>query len=161
MRGSRFSCLVLILTVQSTTAQTISRAYLGGDKKAHIVFANGTEKVLPPEPQQVGCDDIVVSPDKHTVGWSVLVENCCTSYQIPTSLVLYSQLKKTVISPGQMIFEWHFVSNDRVAVLFGPVHGVASGAKLYGTHGGKLLASWDGRNAAPAWAQSWKQQFEH
>jgi hypothetical protein len=45
----------------------------------------------------------------------VLVDNCCTSYAIPTAIVVYKDGRKTVISPGQMIYEWP--SSRAVGVL--------------------------------------------
>ncbi|HWY69118.1 MAG TPA: hypothetical protein VNX88_10650 [Terriglobales bacterium] len=161
MLVARISCLALIVTVHGVIAQTISRAYIGDDGKVHLVFADGAVKVLPSEPQQVGCENISISEDKLTVGWSVLVKNCCTSYPIPISVAVYTRGKKTIISPGQMIYEWHFVDNHRLAVLFGPVHGWASGANLYNIHGGKIVESWNGKGDAPEWANRWEEQFDH
>jgi hypothetical protein len=90
----------------------------------------------------------------------VLVDNCCTSYAIPTAIVVYKDGRKTVISPGQMIYEWHFVAcGGRVAVLSGPVHGRASAASLYRVRRGELLVAWTGNGEVPDWALGWEQQF--
>lgn len=142
-------------------AQTLLRAYCGKNGRAHLLYRNGAARTPASEPKQVGCEDISIAGDQQTAGWSVLVENCCTSYPIPTSLVLYRNRKKTVISPGLMIWQWHFVGNgDRVAVLQGPVHGWASSADLYDARSGKLLSSWEGGSSAPEWANGWKNQLE-
>lgn len=159
----RFACacaLLPVLVCAAAAAQKVSRAYAGDDGSAHVVYANGTEKIIPPEQPQVGCENVSVAPNKQTIGWSMLVENCCTSYPIPTAVVVYRAGKKTVISPGWMIYEWHFVGRgDRIAVLFGPVHGSAAGANIYDARSGRLLDSWDGKSAAPEWANGWAAKF--
>jgi hypothetical protein len=131
-----------LFTLSAAESQTVSRAYIGKDKKAHVVYGTRTV-VVPPEEKQVDCEAIQIAGDKRTVGWSVLVENCCTSYPIPTSVVIMVAGKKTVITPGMMIFEWHFEARgERVAMLIGPVHGDAAGANLYEPRSGKLVDSW-------------------
>ena len=121
--------------------RNVSRAYIGDDGRAHVVYVNGADRVFPPEQPQVGCENVSVAQDKHAVGWSILVENCCTSYPIATAVVVYRASKKTVISPDLMIYEWRFVGRgDRVAVLFGPVHGWAAGANYYDARSGRLLS---------------------
>jgi len=152
---------VLLLLAHAVIAQTVSRAYVGEDGKAHVVYANGAAKTVPPEQRQVGCGDISVAEDKRTVGWSVLVENCCTSYPIPTAVVVYRNRKKTIIATGQMIWQWHFMGRgDRVAALSGPVHGWAAEAILYDVRSRKVLASWNGTGTAPEWAKVWEKEFE-
>lgn len=155
------TCAVLLLLAHAVMAQAVSRAFVGEDGKAHVVYANGAAKTIPPEQKQVGCEHISVAGDKRTVGWSVLVENCCTSYPIPTAVVVYRNRKKTIISTGQMIWKWHFIGRgDRVAVLSGPVHGWAAEAILYDVRSGKVLASWNGPGTAPEWAKGWEKEFE-
>jgi hypothetical protein len=152
--------VTFLLITQIAIAQIVSRAYAGHDGKAHAVYANGATKTVPPEQHQVGYENILVAGDERTVGWSVLVENCCTSYPIPTAIVLYRDGKKTIISPPQMIYQWRFIGRgDRIAVLFGPVHGGAAGANLYDARSGKLAASWGGNGAAPQWASGWEEEF--
>jgi hypothetical protein len=64
----RIACLTLIFPVQTAIAETVSRAYIGDeDGRARLIFANGAMKVMPPERQQVGSDNISVGSDKHTV----------------------------------------------------------------------------------------------
>lgn len=155
-----FCCALLTFIARTASAQDISRAYCGKDGKAHLLYRNGVARTPATEPRQVGCNHVRVSTDGRTVGWSVLIENCCTSYPIPIAVVLYQNNKQTVISPGQMVWEWRFVEQGkRVAVLFGPVHGNATAATLYDVHDGKALARWDGKGNPPAWAMGWEQQF--
>src|SRR6266542_6558499 len=93
---------------------------------------------------------------KYTVGWSVLIPNCCTSYPIPTSVIVYRNGKKTAIAPGQMIYEWQFLHRGkRIAILSGPVHGRAATAGLYEAQSGRMLKTWHGRGTVPDWAKGW------
>ena len=155
-----FSCALLTLFSGTAAAQDILRAYCGNDGKAHLLYRDGAERTPPTEPKQVGCDHVTVATDRRTVGWSVLVENCCTSYSIPTAVVVYHNGKQAVISSGQMVWEWRFIKEGkRVAVLSGPVHGDATEADLYDAHDGKALARWDGKGIPPTWAMGWEQQF--
>lgn len=151
---------LLLIVIQVSIAQSVSRAYVGQDGNAHLVFTNGTGKTMPREPEQLGCEGIAVSADRKVVAWSVLVKNCCTSYPIPTSVVAYRNGKTFTVSTGQMIWQWHFVGNNQLALLSGPVHGWASTANLYSVHTGKIVESWNGKGDAPDWAKSWENEFE-
>jgi hypothetical protein len=155
-----FSCALLMSLTCTVTAQAVSRAYCGKDGKAHLVYRDGAARTAPTQPQQIGCDHVTVATDGRTVGWSVLVDNCCTSYPIPIAVVIYNDGKQTVISPDQMVWEWRFIEEGkRVAVLSGPVHGDAAAANLYDAHDGKPLARWDGKGTPPTWALGWEQRF--
>lgn len=155
-----FACSLLTFIARTAPAQDISRAYCGKDGKAHLVYRDGAARIAPTEPQQVGCDHVIIARDGRTVGWSVLIENCCTSYSIPTTVVVYHNGKQTVISPDQMVWEWRFIKEGkRVAVLSGPVHGGATAADLYDAHDGKVLERWNGKGTPPTWAMGWEQQF--
>jgi hypothetical protein len=126
----------------------------------HIIFADGKTKTIDPEDQQVGCEDVAVAADRRTVGWSILFENCCTFYPIQLAVVTFRNHKKSYISSPQMVYNWHFVGRgEQVALLFGPVHGIASGVNLYETSSGKLLDSWYGKGPAPGWAKDWADAF--
>jgi hypothetical protein len=156
-----FVSALLLFGVPPVLGQSVSRAYCGKDKKAHVVYANGVVTTVAPQQKQVGCGGISVAEDKRTVGWSVLVENCCTSYPIPTAVALYRNGKKTLIPSDQMIWQWHFLDRgNRVAVLSGPVHGSPAKAVLYDAHDGKVLTSRNGEGPAPAWAEIWQKEFE-
>lgn len=154
--------VAMFLLLHTAIAQTVSRAYAGEDGIVHLVYANGAAKTVRREKQQVGCENILVAADKLTVGWSVLERNCCTSYPIATAIVLYRDGRKTTISPPQAIYEWRFTDGDeRIAVLFGPVHGGAAGVNLYDVRSGELAASWTGIGPVPPWAKDkdWEGEF--
>ena len=116
--------LVLAITLfiaHAASGQTVARAYADNDGKAHVAFANGVDKIIKPEPEQVGCADVSVADDGRTVGWSVLVQNCCTSYPISTSIVVYKDGHQHVITTRQMIWKWRFIEGgSQIAVLSGP-----------------------------------------
>ena len=154
-----FACVLLAFACPSA-AQDVSRAYCGKDGKAHVVYRNGGARTFAGEPKQVGCEDITVAADGRTVGWSVPVENCCTSYPIAISVVLFRDGKQRVLSPVQMVWKWRFIDEgSRVAVLSGPVHGGATAADLYDVQSGKVQETWAGKGPAPNWASGWEQQF--
>jgi hypothetical protein len=145
----------------SSMAQTITSASVVGDGRVALVFSKDTTRTIPAEDGQVGCENVRIALDRHTVAWSVLIENCCTSYPVRVTLVVYRDSKKVLISPGQMIWDWNFVGRgNRIAILSGPVHGWANAASLYDSHSGKLLRSWNGVGTVPEWARGWERQFE-
>ena len=155
-----FSCALLAFVASAAAAQDVSRAYCGKDGKAHLVYRDGAAETPATEPKQVGCDHITVARDGRTVGWSVLAENCCTSYSTPIAVVVFHNRKQTVILPGQMVWEWRFLNDGkRVAVLSGPVHGDATIAVLYDANDGKALERWSGKTTPPNWAAGWEKQF--
>jgi hypothetical protein len=82
--------------------------------------------------------------------------NCCTSYPIPTTLVIYAAGRVVQrINDGMMIYKWVFLDNGRrVAISSGTVHGMYGiHLTLYDTQTGKLLSTWDGEEGKvpPKW----------
>jgi len=123
----------------------------------HLVDGSGKDIIPPKEKDQVACSDPKISADKLTAGWLVDYENCCTSYPISLTLVLYRNGKVVQrLAPGQMIYDWHFWKNDEVAVSDGPTHN-PSGPHLflYDIRTGKLLKEWTGEygDKPPAWGE--------
>jgi len=165
-------CLVMLAAAVCTTvarsqdAASIAKVYIADAEGhvvthdagvVHVVDSSGKDVVPPKEKDQVSCSDAKVSPDKQTAGWLVDYENCCTSYPIPLTLVLYRDGKVIQhLAPGQMIYDWHFWKNDEVAVSDGPTHN-PSGPQihLYNIRTGKLLKEWYGEygDKAPAWGE--------
>ena len=93
-----------------------------------------------PEPKQVGCDNVVVAKDGRTVAWTALMDNCCTSYPIPLSVIVMKNGKSKVFNHVQMVWKWRFVDDGKhLAVLWGPAHGWPSAATLYVSRSGKQL----------------------
>jgi hypothetical protein len=76
--------------------------------------------------------------------------------------VFYRDGRKTIISPPQAIYQWHFTGGgEHIAVLFGPVHGGPAGANLYDVRSGELTASSNGKTPVPTWAKDkdWESEF--
>jgi hypothetical protein len=55
----------------------------------------------------------VISADKRAVGAQAMFANCCTSYDIPLQLVVYSRGKTHRFEGGLAVFDWHFVDGGR------------------------------------------------
>lgn len=124
----------------------------------HVVYDDGTEIVetLPPLEasteketvfNDVGFADVQLAEDRQTLGWTINVENCCTSYSIPLSVVVFRDKKVLhTISPGLMIWSWKFVDGGKkVEVVSGTVHGSDVGDdQVYDVQSGKLLSDDNG-----------------
>ncbi len=132
------------------------KVFVGADGLAHMVARNGTDQAVPAEPQQVAVSSPALSPDGRTAGWLVEVENCCTSYPIPLSLVLYSGSSHRALGDGLMIYSWCFAPRTAtVAIASGTVHGMqGQNLTLYNIRSGKQLKQWTGDDDAkpPTWA---------
>ena len=140
----------------------------------HIIYGDGTEfvKTLPPLKASteketvfnaVGFSGVQLAEDRQTLGWTINVENCCTSYSIPLSVVVFrhKQVLHT-FDQGQMVWNWIFVQGgEHVAVVFGPTHGPEVGDyRLYDVKTGKLISEiWGDEDtqalkpSAPEWAK--------
>ena len=132
----------------------------------HIIYSDGTEivKTLPPLEasteketyfNSVGFSDVQLAEDRQTLGWTINVENCCTSYSIPLSVVVFrdKQVLHT-FSQGMMVWSWKFVQRGKqVEAVFGPTHGTDVGDDcLYDVKSGKLISdTWgDGNESSQA-----------
>lgn len=84
----------------------------------------------------------VLAKNKRTAGWTVEYENCCTSYPVPTVLLVYQDEKHIQkIADGQMIWNWIFWQNgEEVAVQTGPTHGDQCTFRLYDVKSAKTLS---------------------
>lgn len=140
----------------------------------HIIYSDGTEIVqtLPPlQPSTdkevvfnaVGFSRVELAEDRQTLGWTINFQNCCTSYSIPLSVVVF-QHKQVLhtINQDQMVWSWMFLEGGRqVAVVFGPTHGPEVGDyQLYDVKTGKLVSEVWGdadtqslKTDAPVWAK--------
>ena len=151
---------VLTITVSVCHGQTIKHAECKTNGNLQVIYDDGTTKQQPKEHHQVGCDSVMIADDRKTVGWSVLVDNCCTSYPVALSVAVLSQERKRVFWAEQMVWEWKFVDGARkLAILSGPVHGSAAEALLYDVRSGRRIAIWNGSGEPPSWASSWKDEF--
>lgn len=98
-----FTLFVFLILARSSHSQALKSAHCGQDGTLQLAYDDGTTRQQPKEPLQVGCDSVVIAADNSTVGWSVLVENCCTSYPIASSVVILSHGRKRVFATEQMV----------------------------------------------------------
>ena len=148
----------------------------------HIVYDDGTEvvKSLPlleasTEKEtvfnDVGFSDVHLAADRQTLGWTIDVENCCTSYPIPLRVVIFRHGKVLrTFEQGQMVWSWmFFLGGERLAAAFGPTHGPEVGDyRLYNVKSGKLISEVFGdedtqslSSDAPEWAKLLEEQLHN
>ena len=148
----------------------------------HIIYSDGTEVVqtLPPLRTStdketvfnaVGFSGAELAQDQQTLGWTVNVENCCTSYSIPLNVVLFHDRRVLhTIDQGQMVWSWMFVqAGKQVAVVFGPTHGPEVGDyRLYDVQTGELVSEVSGDEDTqaltadtPDWARQLQDHFHN
>jgi hypothetical protein len=148
-------CVATLLFAQSKQA-LLSKVYIGSDSLAHVVDAAGRDTAFPKEQGQVAVDSPDLSQDGQSAGWLIEEDNCCTSYPIPTRLLIYKNHKKRIVGTGQMVYDWCFIKGGReVALSAGPVHNPDGQDVLrFESESGKLLQEWFGNLDAsrPAWA---------
>jgi hypothetical protein len=145
-----------------------------------IAYSDGTmvvEKVPPARKStanetvfnESGFNDIKISDDKRTIGWSELFENGGTSYPIPEVLVIYRSEKTiTHIRQGQMLWDWTFLDGAKqVVAVWGPTHGSSTGDyQLYDARTGRMLSEFmkdtddkSQRPDVPAWVRQTDQRL--
>src|SRR5664279_1259034 len=146
----------------------------------HIIYSDGAHVIqeLPPLKKStaketifnaVGFSQVQLAADRQTLGWAIQVENCCTSYSLALSVVLFRSGRiLRSISTGHMVWSWMFLQGGKqVAVVTGLPHGPEVGDyRLYSVATGKLLAEMSGdeqiqglKPDAPAWARSLEDRF--
>jgi hypothetical protein len=140
----------------ASSARPIRDAYIDKTGYVHVVRGDGKDIQISGEKHQVSAASPAVAPDHRTVGWLVEVPNCCTSYPIPTTLVIYRSGRVVQhIADGMMIYKWAFLDGGRrVAVSSGTVHGMTRvHLTLYDSRTGGILRTWDGAEgeAPPEW----------
>src|SRR5690349_2884326 len=89
---------------------------LTNNGKPIIVPKGGPAKAAESSGKQTAFDDPVLSDDRRAVGARALFANCCTSYDIPLQLVVYSQGTAHRFEGGLAIFDWHFSDGGRRVV---------------------------------------------
>ncbi len=146
----------LLIGQGSVMNRPIQSAYVDKAGHVHVVYTEAQDVEIHGEKDQVSADPPVVAPDRRTAGWLVLVPNCCTSYPIPTTLIIYTSGRVAQrINDGMMIYNWVFLDNGRrVSVSSGTVHGMNGiHLTLYDSQTGKLLRTWDGEEGEvpPKW----------
>jgi hypothetical protein len=122
-----------------------------------VVSSDGREVVVPKERDQQGAEEIQLSDDHKTVGWLVEYPNCCTSYPIPMTVVLYRDgriIRR--LENGRAIFRWAFLKGEKqVAYFSDTVHSnLAPECVLVDVATGKTVESWKrDEGPLPAWTK--------
>jgi hypothetical protein len=153
------ACLLSASLLAGQTASispSVENAYVDKTGHVQVVRGDGKDVQIPGEKDQVSADSPVVAPDRQTVGWLVEMPNCCTSYPIPTTLVIYRSGRVVQrIGDGMMIYKWVFLDRGRrCAVSSGTVHGMTGiHLTLYDSRTGKTLRTWNGDDGEvpPKW----------
>ena len=145
----------------------------------HVIYSDGTEVVqkLPPLKKstdketafnEVGFSEVQLADDKKTLGWAVQVENCCTSYSIPLTVVVFRSGKILHSFNQQMVWKWMFLPGSiQLAIVWGPTHGPEVGDyRLYNIASGSLVSEVWGdedtqslKNDAPNWARELEERL--
>ena len=125
----------------------ISDASIDTDGRVHLVLANGTRVVVPPEKDQTGCRALATTDDGHAAGWLVEFQTPGVSYSVPFTLVVYRPGAPTRrFGSGMPLYDWHFTSGDKeVEFTWGPLHGpgvLSPRHELWDIETGKKLKEW-------------------
>lgn len=117
------------------------------DPAGDLAVATGSGKtvVLRKQAEQVGFDQIIIAEDRASVGWVVLQTNCCTSYPIPSRLVILSAgRQRTFEGNGLPVWQWQFFNGGtRFAFRQETVHGgLGIHYELRDVPSGRLLAEY-------------------
>jgi hypothetical protein len=144
----------------------------------HILYSDGTHltQKLPPLKKNtdkervfnaVGFSQVQLADDEKTLGWAVQVENCCTSYSIPLSIVVFRSGQVLHSFEERMVWNWMFVPGGKqLAIVWGATHGPEVGDyRLYDVASGKILSEVWGdekiqalKDDAPNWAKQLQER---
>jgi hypothetical protein len=104
--------------------ETYESATIDANGNLTIVKSNGQSVVIRKEAEQTAFSAPVMAPAKTAVGAQAMFANCCTSYDIPLQLVVYSGgTVHRFKGVGLPIFKWGFAhQGTRVAYGQEPVH---------------------------------------
>ena len=90
---------------------------LTSEQRTLIVPKGGSSKAGESFGKQTAFENPVLSDDHRAVGAQAMFANCCTSYDIPLQLVIYSSGKTHRFEDGLAIFDWHFADGGRRVVF--------------------------------------------
>ena len=127
-RAVIMACIALAFGARPGFArQTVRRADIDSSGQLRIVLSDKRVISPPKDSDQVGFEQLLISPDRRVVGWVARYPNCCTTYAIPLKLVLLrADGGRSVISNDMPIWQWAFAVDGRnVVIQQAPVHGAA------------------------------------
>ena len=138
MKTARVLLVVALITVQAAaqtprsrqvpTASIVTYESVDIDADGNLrILTSGQRTIIVPKGgfpkagesfgKQTAFGKAVLSDDRRAVGAQALFGNCCTSYNIPLQLVIYSNGKTHRFEGGQAIFNWHFADGGRRVVF--------------------------------------------
>ena len=105
-------------------ARLYRAATVDAEGQLMITTADGVTTVLPKRPGQRSWGTPALSEDGRAAGLQELHPNCCTSYDLPLALVVFSEgTAHRFTGNGLPIFAWHFADQGtRVAYGQEPAH---------------------------------------
>jgi len=129
-------------STQTSESNIANKAFLDKEGNVHIVLNNGKEIQPSKLKGQFENSEPVIAEDRKTVAWMAYFENCCTSYNIPMTLIVFRSGKIIrQFKPGLMIANWKFEESGRkIGIYTNTVHGdFGPTYDLYETMTGKHL----------------------
>jgi hypothetical protein len=116
--GSRQAATASTDTYESVSIDTDGNLrVLTSDQRTIIVPKGGRSKAGDSLGNQQAFEKPVLSEDRRAVGAQAMFRNCCTSYDVPLQLVIYSSGKTHRFEGGLAIFDWHFADGGRRVVF--------------------------------------------
>jgi hypothetical protein len=105
-------------------AETYVSAEIDANGALRIIASDRRTIIVMKEGDQSSFGKPIISPDRTAVGAQAKYPNCCTSYDIPLQLVIYSNgMAHRFKGVGLPIFQWRFAdAGSRVAYGQEPVH---------------------------------------
>jgi hypothetical protein len=164
----RFALACLMLWSGAPLVGGFEAPELAADHKTlQTKVTGGGETPAPTLPDQLGFRSPLVSPDRKYVGWLAMFSNCCTSYDIPMTLVVMDQQRhvRTFTGIDLPIFQWCFLPDSKsVAYMQTALHGTNFEHYEQRSLGdGRLLAEYEypddtaenalARKNAPSWVK--------
>lgn len=137
--------IVLALAWSVAGAERYLSAVVDEAGNLRIVTADGRTVTIQKQQDEIGFDKIAVSLDGTAVGWVGMQENCCTSYPIPTRLVVhFAGQSLRFVGNDLPVWNWRFIDGGkRVALHQETVHGgLGEHYEVRDVATGRLVAEW-------------------
>jgi len=88
------------------------------DGTVRVLTADHRTIVVPGEPSQVGIDQVIVSPNRHAIGWLAMFSSCCAAYRFPFRLKVYANgVLYSFIGNTLPIWRWRFEAEGAEVML--------------------------------------------
>lgn len=142
---------IWMFSCHAAAAERYRAAVVDGDS-LRIGTDDGRSFVAAAEPDladigsPVGFSQIRLAPDRRSVGWLVTYPNCCTSYPIPLTLVVYADgVRRAYRGSGLPIAQWRFLAGGtQIAFQQEATHGgIGLRYELRDTYTGKQIEAFD------------------